>query len=319
MKNQPLVSILLPCFNAERYISEAVNSILNQSYTKLELLICDDFSTDRSFEKLGQFDDERIKLFRNSRNLGVVHTRNFLLEMVSGELIALQDADDVSDSKRIERQVDKFLKNEGLGICGTFAKVYSDNFSKYEIAEVPVHHEDIKRSLYKRVSFICPSIMVRKSVFDTIETYRQFFNRINAEDYDLAFRAVQSFESFNIPEPLYFLRMNEKSLTRRISKTDWLKLNNEKVVQKLARQRDEKGFDWLQRGEIGALNRWIGKLEKPYIKDPSLIFREAASKVFSQGLRTRAIIYCLKAVYSNPYRVLNYKYLISTVLAYLKR
>ena len=107
IKNAPLVSVIIPVYNAEKYVEQAVRSIMIQTYQNLEILITDDCSTDGSFAILQKLatEDSRIKLSRNTENQKIVRTLNALVERASGKYIARMDADDISLTKRIETQV----------------------------------------------------------------------------------------------------------------------------------------------------------------------------------------------------------------------
>ena len=111
--NNKKVSVLLSVFNNKDTVEEAINSILNQSYRNIELLITDDFSDDSSYDicKYISKKDNRIILFRNSTNLGLTKTLNIMLKASTGYYIARQDADDISYFERIEKQIEALEKN----------------------------------------------------------------------------------------------------------------------------------------------------------------------------------------------------------------
>lgn len=112
LKNDPLVSVILPAYNAESTIEKAVGSILHQSYQNIELLVVDDASTDNTIGKLLEINDPRLKIYRSQWNLGPYVCKNFGITRASGELIALQDADDISTVDRIELQVEYLKANK---------------------------------------------------------------------------------------------------------------------------------------------------------------------------------------------------------------
>src|SRR5690606_24842253 len=95
-----LISVLMPAYNAERFVGEAIKSILSQTYPHWELLACDDASTDDTWRELNMFSDRRIKLFRNASNQGKAKTVNELYKTASGNLITVHDADDTSMPER---------------------------------------------------------------------------------------------------------------------------------------------------------------------------------------------------------------------------
>lgn len=115
LPDEPLVSILMPAYNAELYIKTAIESIISQTYPNWQLLICDDGSVDGTYSVICDFSDSRIKLFKNSNNIGNVKTVNFLIKQCEGELFTLLDADDWCLEHRILHQVEAFLADNELG------------------------------------------------------------------------------------------------------------------------------------------------------------------------------------------------------------
>ena len=114
MNQEKLVSVVIPCYNCEKFVKDAIYSICNQTYKNLEILIADDCSTDSTYTILENIakKDTRIKLYHNTENMKIVKTLNFLIENASGDYIARMDADDISAPERIKEQVD-FLAEQG--------------------------------------------------------------------------------------------------------------------------------------------------------------------------------------------------------------
>ena len=110
--NQPLVSVILPVYNDETNIEKSINSILNQTYKNIELLIYNDGSYDSTQKIISSIDSPLIKIFSNNKNIGLTKALNFLISKSSGEIIARQDSDDISYLDRIEKQVDYLLSNK---------------------------------------------------------------------------------------------------------------------------------------------------------------------------------------------------------------
>ena len=121
MVNNPLISVLIPVFNVELYVRQAINSITNQTYKNLEIIIVDDCSADSTYNIVKQLQesDNRIKLFRNSKNLKIAETLNYALSQASGEYIARMDGDDYSDPTKIEKQYTFLLNNPDFVLVGT--------------------------------------------------------------------------------------------------------------------------------------------------------------------------------------------------------
>lgn len=137
---RPLVSVIIPIYNAAPYLKEAIESITNQTYKNLEIILVDDCSTDNSFEIAESFKDERIKLYKNQKNLKISKTLNFAISKTKGEYIARMDADDISDLTRIEKQISFLENHQDIDFCGTairfFGEIEQDLFYKENITDI---------------------------------------------------------------------------------------------------------------------------------------------------------------------------------------
>src|SRR5690625_3066297 len=132
MNTSILISVVMPAFNEERWISESIQSILDQSFRDFELIIVDDGSTDKTFEIASSFEDPRVKVYRQE-NMGPAAARNKALSLVKGQYIALQDADDRSKPERLEKQYDFLENNLDYIAVGTDADyIDKDGFFIYE-------------------------------------------------------------------------------------------------------------------------------------------------------------------------------------------
>src|SRR5690606_10174743 len=120
----PVVSIIMPVFNVEPYISDAINSILNQSFKEFELIIVNDASTDHTEKIINGIKDKRIVYIRNQENVKIVESLNTGLDIVQGEFIARMDGDDLSLPERLEKQVNFLNRNPDVGVCGTWLEKF---------------------------------------------------------------------------------------------------------------------------------------------------------------------------------------------------
>ena len=146
--NDPNISIIMSVYNSERYLKEAIESILNQTYTDFEFIITDDSSTDSSLRILEKYknNDERITLIRNSENVGLTVNLNRMMDLARGKYIARMDADDISLPKRIATQYYFMEKNTEIGVCGTHCKSFGIGVKEH-IIKRPLLHEEIKINL----------------------------------------------------------------------------------------------------------------------------------------------------------------------------
>lgn len=167
MSSKPLVSVTIPCYNAEKYVESAVCSIMNQTYKNLEIIITDDCSTDKTFEILQRLakEDSRIKLYKNETNLKIVKTLNNMIFQANGKYIARMDADDVSLPERIEKQVLFLEQNSDFSFCGTNAYHIDENGKTIDKSVLPETFEDNKFFLKFYSTFYHPTVMIRSDVY----------------------------------------------------------------------------------------------------------------------------------------------------------
>jgi|688.fasta_scaffold441906_1 glycosyltransferase involved in cell wall biosynthesis len=157
----PLVSILLPTYNAERYLSDSIKSILDQTYNNLELIIIDDASTDHSKDIILAFKDKRIRYYKNDINSGIVKSLNKAIELSNGTYLFRMDADDISVKNRIEIQIFFLEKNINVGVLGTNLKCFGKNNN---IWKNPTNFDEIKTKLFFDSAIWHPTVAIRKSV-----------------------------------------------------------------------------------------------------------------------------------------------------------
>lgn len=211
--NSPLVSVLMPAYNAEKYIGEAIESILNQSYKNLELIIIDDCSIDNTWNVIQEYSkkDKRIQLVKNRNNLKLSKTLNKGINLARGIFIARMDADDVSLPKRLELQVNYLLKNTEVGIVGGVMEITDINGCITGKREYPKNDKLIRRNMFFYSPFSHPLIMIRASVLKLSGLYDPSYNP--AEDYELYFRIGLYTKFANLPSTLLRYRIVPKSMT----------------------------------------------------------------------------------------------------------
>ncbi|WP_159430930.1 glycosyltransferase family 2 protein [Flavobacterium segetis] len=206
------ISVLMPVFNCAMYVKEAIDSILNQTYTDFEFLIIDDCSTDATLQICKSYQDERIIIFEKVENTGISNSLNYLLSIAKGRYIGRMDADDICLATRFEKQVAFMEANEDVVLCGSnFSIIGDDGF-----INLPQFHEDIKISLLSGNCIVHPSVMLRKStLFKHKLTYDP--NMEPAEDYDLWIKLLMIGKLYNIQESLLLYRSHNGQVSRRQS------------------------------------------------------------------------------------------------------
>ena len=185
----PMISVVMPVYNAEKYVAEAVESILNQTYSDFEFIIIDDCSTDSSYKILQSYaaKDNRIRLFKNEMNHKQAYTKNLAIELAQGKYIAFMDADDISLPERFAKQIEFMESNPTIGVSGTYSIAFDSNNSNLYTIEVPLTHELIKAySFFVCCKMIHPSIIARRELFAKIGRF-SFNESLGglAEDYAL--------------------------------------------------------------------------------------------------------------------------------------
>lgn len=211
----PKVTVLMPVYNGEKYLREAIESILNQSFKNFEFLIINDGSTDNSVGIINSFSDKRIKLIDNKINSGIVSALNQGIDLALSEYIARMDSDDISLKDRLSEQIKFMNKNPEIGILGSWVKVLhkQGNF----IDRYYTEHEDIKASLIFNTSLAHPTVMLRKSIIDK-HKIRYDCNYRHSEDYELWTRLIDLTLFANLPKVLFNYRKHEDSICSTESK-----------------------------------------------------------------------------------------------------
>lgn len=217
------MTILMPVYNGERFLREAIDSILAQSFRPFEFLIIDDGSTDRSAEIIELYRDPRIRFVRNPENLGITPTLNRGIEMASCDLIARMDADDISHPQRLQKQFAYMKRNPECALVSTWARVISED-NKF------IRLERYRSNFYYyNLTFECwmyhPTIMFRKHAVEQIGMYAMPYS----EDYDLFWRMSIQFKIANIGEPLVDYRISSASLNTVLKKTEYEIANEQNV------------------------------------------------------------------------------------------
>src|SRR5690606_13489679 len=143
-----LISVVLPAYNAELYIKEAIDSVLAQTFTNFELIILNDGSTDKTEEIILSYQDSRIVYVKNEHNLGLIGTLNKGMALAKGKYIARMDADDICFPERFEKQVAFLEKNKEYIICGTSAYRFYKNISDKTAFNPPLADNNIRVRLF---------------------------------------------------------------------------------------------------------------------------------------------------------------------------
>lgn len=305
--NKPTLSVILPAYNAEKYIREAIDSILNQTYTDFELIIADDASTDKTKEIIDSYKDMRIIKSHNRTKKGKIETVNRLFKFCTGKYLTIHDADDFSLEARFEKQLKLFKVDTDLVLVG--GNFFSINKKNKILAKSNLlsDSDKLKEGMYTGPKFHCPTVIFRKSVLEKVKyIYRPFFKDYN-EDYDLCFRVCELGKVTNIMDPIYYYRITENSLSRTLTPQ---KKVSTKIVQYLAKQRlSEIGVDDLENGNIKKVIQLLNDLIAAYKKDPSKIIREQVELDFYYKFYLSSFVNAFRAIIIAPLKIRNYRLL----------
>lgn len=209
----PELSIIMPLYNTERYVGQAVQSLLSQSYTDFELIIVNDASTDNSLEIVRSFDDSRIRILSNEQNRGIVFSRNKGLQEARGEFVAPFDSDDIAVKDKFEKQIGYLKKHKEVGMIGSWARMIDEEGkllkNRWKLTATP---EQIPAVMLFRNYFVQSSVVMR---LETVPEggYSAGFDVV--EDYKMWTEVLSKSKAWNFPEYLVLYRVHRNGATKR--------------------------------------------------------------------------------------------------------
>ena len=208
LKQNSLVSVIMPVYNGASYLSETIESILNQTYKNFELLILDDFSADSSIEIIQSFKDKRIKLFTNKSNQGYIAGLNFLVQKSKGEFIARNDQDDISLPERLYKQLKFFEINPNLSILGGQIHTIGKYVRK---VSYPVNNGDCRSQLLFNTCLHHPTVIFKRKKIEKFISNLYDESKSPSEDYDLWAKLSLSLMIENIPDIILKYRIHQNN------------------------------------------------------------------------------------------------------------
>jgi len=316
--NSPLVSVLMPVYNASAYVKEAIGSILDQSYQNFEFIIINDGSTDSTEEQIISFKTNKIKYYRNATNLGLIATLNKGIDLCKGEYILRMDADDVSMRDRIKKQVEFMESHKEVGVCG------SDYIHFGKGKQIPLRshhtHDLISGWMLFNSSMVHPSLIIRSSVLKVEKPYLNPEFKYS-EDYELWSRLIFKSEFADVPETLLKYRIHASQVSRQF-RNEQIE-NGNKVRKRLL---EKAGFKFTERelrvhcllgnsqiitslNDLGALSVWFDELfeqnkKLKYITEATMhniLAKQWYDACGLTNLGTKAFFYYFKSHWHNNY------------------
>ena len=223
----PLVSVVMSVYNGEKYLREAIDSILNQTFKDFEFIIINDGSTDDTLKIIKSYKDPRIML-TSRENKGLVASLNEGIERARGKYIARMDADDISVSERLQLQVEYLESNPCVGLVGSqFCTINKDDSVAKSLVSMPITDYDIKLLLGYGTVFCHSSVLFKKELIGKVGGYDEKYYL--AEDHDLWCRMAEVTKVHNIPEVLLAYRLVDSGISSGNSK---LQVQRMKAVSK---------------------------------------------------------------------------------------
>ena len=212
MRNAPRVSVLMPAYNVEKYVGEAIESVLNQTFTDFEFIIINDGSTDNTAKIIADYakKDKRIRFVNHRKNQGLIAVLNEGLDLCRGEYIARMDSDDISLPERFAKQIAYLDAHPECGVLGTWCEKFGENIHN-QIWKYPQHVKLM--DLLIRGSLVAhPSVMIR---FDILKKHKIKYNHkyIYAEDYGLWSECIKHTEIHNLQERFLLYRWHSTNIS----------------------------------------------------------------------------------------------------------
>ncbi len=303
------LDVIMPAFNASKYIEEAIESVLNQTFKDLRLLICDDGSTDNTLSIINNYAerDDRVKVFKNEKNLGNLLTTNILFAQCTAKYMGIQDADDYSALNRFEVLLNMFANDSQLGMVGSNYELVNTNKEAISCSFLPESDAEIKSVMNKEcIPILYAGVVIRKDVLDKVGGFRPFFNRIGYADLDWLNRCGESYKAANSKEILYYYRQHDLMFTKKSNISVWTGKKN--IVQEFNMNlllvnahhtRVKYGNDYFESADLSSMKKYLSEY---YINAAEVHFWEGRIKRSFQSIFT--------SIRFNPLALKNYRIML---------
>lgn len=212
---EPAISVVMPAYNAERYIAEAIDSILNQTYSDFELIIVNDGSKDKTEEIILSYSDNRIKYLKNEANQGICRTLNKGIDAAKGRYIARMDSDDISLPSRLGSQFIFMERHSNIVAAGSDIIIFGEGISPY-LGTMLHPPQECKAGLLFNSCFAHPSVIIRKEILEKEHLiYKDEYKGL--EDFELWWQLSKYGDLANIHQPLLKYRRHPQQETHHVS------------------------------------------------------------------------------------------------------
>lgn len=226
--DSPLISVILATYNGFRFLSEAIESVLSQEYSNLELIIINDASTDMEVDVIIEKykkQDTRIHSYTNERNMERSWSKNFWVEKSKWDFIAFIDDDDIWEKRKLSEQISLMQENVDIGIIGTYARFIDESWNTLsETNHLKTTSEEIYKNILLSNQFIHSSVLIRKNIF--LQAWWFPADMHLCEDYDLWFRILRISKWANTPNILVRYRVRTSNTTaKNIYRMKWITMH----------------------------------------------------------------------------------------------
>lgn len=307
----PRVSVVLPVYNEAAVVEGAIRSILSQSFESLEVVVIDDGSTDGTSTTVEAIDDGRIRLIRNSENLGLPVALNRGIDAARGEFVARMDADDRSLPRRIERQVAAMEADDRRQVVGCWYRLIGPDGARFgPIERTHPDDVDLRDVLHRGPGIAHGSVLIRADALATVGGYREAFTY--SQDLDLWLRLGRAYG------PGFLAIVEEHLYERRISPELFRKVPKQRLYGEIARtavrknRADEETFR-VPRSFLDRVDDSDEYLRSPRVAK-SRFLQKAGNSLARAGESRRARRYLLESVFSRPWNVRSWYRLARTLV-----
>jgi len=291
--SSPLVSVIMRVYNEEKYLSNSIDSILNQTYTNFELLIFNDGSTDNSSSIINSYHDDRIRIYNSSTNGGHVRNLNKGIKESKGKYIAILDSDDISSKYRLEKQVDFLEDNESITVLGTQVELIDENSKHIHFKMLPTSVKELQYYALFFCPFIHSSVMM---VSDVVKNYIYQPDFLIGEDYYLWANILSKYKGANLECCLVKYRIHPNNYHKSDTNIAYkcllqiyqLMLNDWKIPyteeELLVHVSLSNSIDFIiDKKQLRKIQNWIHELEKHLPEEiDRLIFRRIIFRVWRE-------------------------------------
>ena len=305
--SQPEVAVLMAVYNGADHIQTAINSILAQSYTNFEFIIINDGSTDQTAEILNNIYDSRVRTIHQD-NIGLAASLNRGISLTNCKYVARQDHDDISDTRRLEKQVKYLNKNPSCSLLGTRAYILRDNRIITHAHDHPALSNVLKYELLFNNPFVHSSVMFRNKCVKDLGGYTVSPSRQPPEDYELWSRIAKAHDVANLPERLMIYRETPGSISRQGDNPFLEKIvtfSAENIAYAVGLEKPDIHCINIAAFTHGALHRLVEPIDLEMMKSTLA----TASKVYCNDIQTTESTICISHLLKKRLILLTQQYL----------